>query len=1153
MQLKQLVNHAVSPFKFIAKNKLSPYFLGLSVVVSLVVMLFVLPIINSRGYAQTASDWTNTGSMNEGRSNFGSTLLQNGKVIVFGGQSHTEEGDIILLSSAEIYDPTNGTWNTTGAMNAPRQSFLTVTLPNGKVLITGGVSSGEHVSSSELYDPSNGTWTSAASMPEPRIYATATVLAGGKILVTGGERSNQLSYSTAEIYDPSTDTWSPTGSMNASRSRHTATVLSDGKVLVVGGAYRDNPSSSFVYRTSAEIYDPATGTWSPTGSITSPRFEHTSTLLANGKVLLVGGYIGGDDFASTELYDPVTGTWTAAGDLNNKRRLHTATLLSDGSVLATGGSGNSGTPFYLTSAELYDPVSDTWTNTASLSDARFYHEAILLSNDRVLAVGGNTSGRHLATAELYTALTPNPTWTYTGSMNESRAGFAIALLQNDKVLVTGSSNVLATTTTDLYDSTTGVWNATGSVNIARNDFPTAVTLANGKVLLAGGYGYDNGGVLAAAELYNPTTGAWTYTGSMNVPRTQPTITLLSDGRVLAAGGYDIVNNISVEHASSEIYDPTTETWTLTGSMSSPRYFHRAVLLADGKVLVSGGNGGPTSATALSAELYDPNTGTWTQTGSTQRGRVEHTLTRLNNGKVLVVGSTMSPSSLTELYDPATGIWTASGNLNTGRRYTTSTLLSDGRVLVAGGSTADISQTQLASSELYDPVGGVWSLTTPMNVARVYHSTVLLSDDQVLAVGGNSNGTNLASAELYSKFPPTNTPTPTITPTPAPHDEPTTTANIAPSALENGEYPDPVQVTLSASAASGFSVEDTYYQIDSNAQQPYTGPFTVSDAGEHTIIYWSVDNTGLEETPHKTQTFTISSTVHAAQVSPGQETVTIGNTTVSFSEVTSPGYVLIEELDSNPDGPIPPRYSTLNTFYNITTTATYTGPVTVTVHYIGEDAIQDPRLLHNDGSGWEDITQTSTLIDAGTFTYEIVGISSSLSPFAIVEENQPNKLTSLNPTKVWVGLGGIFGAGAKFDLKAEAYKDTTLVSSGQINSVNLGLVGFGGFSSAKLQTIPFNTFTPVDFPQGSKLSIKVYARTTCTGSLSPLGTARLWYNDSQANSQFGATIGTDAKMYYLRNNFLLGTTVGTGPKKSADVQGGAACSAFKSFGTWTITP
>jgi hypothetical protein len=134
--------------------------------------------------------------------------------------------------------------------------------------------------------------------------------------------------------------------------------------------------------------------------------------------------------------------------------------------------------------------------------------------------------------------------------------------------------------------------------------------------------------------------------------------------------------------------------------------------------------------------------------------------------------------------------------------------------------------------------------------------------------------------------------------------------------------------------------------------------------------------------------------------------------------------------------------------------------------------------------------------------------------------------------------------------AEAYKDNTLVSSGQLNSVQ---VGSGGFNNADLISIPFNSFSPVDFPSGSALKIKVSARNACAGSLLNFGTARLWFNDSQANSHFGATIGTTNNSYYLLDNFLLSTTVGAGPRQDIEVQAGAKCSPFKPFGTWAITP
>jgi hypothetical protein len=160
-----------------------------------------------------------------------------------------------------------------------------------------------------------------------------------------------------------------------------------------------------------------------------------------------------------------------------------------------------------------------------------------------------------------------------------------------------------------------------------------------------------------------------------------------------------------------------------------------------------------------------------------------------------------------------------------------------------------------------------------------------------------------------------------------------------------------------------------------------------------------------------------------------------------------------------------------------------------------------------------------------------------------------QITILNPAEVWLSKG-LLNVGVRFDLLAEVFKDSTLVSSGQLNSVQ---VGSGGFNNADLVSVPFNSFSPVDFPQGSELKIKVSVRNACTGSLPNQGTARLWFNDNQANSHFGATIGTTNNSYYLLDNFLLSTTVGAGPRQNIDVQAGAKCSPFKSFGTWTITP
>lgn len=160
-----------------------------------------------------------------------------------------------------------------------------------------------------------------------------------------------------------------------------------------------------------------------------------------------------------------------------------------------------------------------------------------------------------------------------------------------------------------------------------------------------------------------------------------------------------------------------------------------------------------------------------------------------------------------------------------------------------------------------------------------------------------------------------------------------------------------------------------------------------------------------------------------------------------------------------------------------------------------------------------------------------------------------QLTAVSPAKVWVGLKNSDDVGVKFDLLAEIYKDGNFVTSGEADSL---AAGSSGFNNAKLDTIIFNTFSPIDFPSGSQLSVKLSVRNACVGSGHNSGVARLWYNGSDANSLFDATIGLNDANYYLLDNFLLGTNSGS-IKKTIDVQSGTKCSVFKPFGIWTITP
>jgi hypothetical protein len=341
-----------------------------------------------------------------------------------------------------------------------------------------------------------------------------------------------------------------------------------------------------------------------TGSMTTPRQSHTATLLKDGRVLIAGGFLyvnpngSAVDQASAELYDPSTGSFSATGSMTIARERHTATLLPDGRVLITGGlryDVASRDTTSLVSAELYDPVSGTFTPTGNMIDAQSSHTATLLNNGKVLISGGY--GRGEVRAELY-----EPATGLFSRIDMASAFSQAAPLLNGKILIAGG---FYTSTATLYDPTT---NTADSLGFLARPHPvlshTATLLPTGKVLIAGGatpesYGDD---VLAHAELYDPSRETFETTDSLRAARAAHTATMLPGGLVLIAGGYGNQNGNIAElfnpSPTAELFDPYTETFKFTGRMNASHGNHTATLLANGTVLMTGGN-------TTSAELYLP--------------------------------------------------------------------------------------------------------------------------------------------------------------------------------------------------------------------------------------------------------------------------------------------------------------------------------------------------------------------------------------------------------------------------------------------------------------------------------------------------------------------------------------------------------------------
>ncbi len=324
------------------------------------------------------------------------------------------------------------------------------------------------------------TCADGLALAVPRASHTATPLPGGRVLIVGGcvvDHCDGAAGADSELFDPATGRFTPGAPLSVPRAGHTATALADGRVLVVGGfsGERQPPLAS------AEVYDPTTGRFEATGAMAGRRAEHTATRLRDGRVLIAGGSNGLAVLAGAEIYDPATGRFTAAAPLPGPRSIHGATLLGDGRVLVAGGQSARGT--LIDTAAVYDPATNSWREAGRLDTPKYKLALAPLPDGGALVVGGQTA-------------------------DEPQARLA---------------------RTERFDARSGTFGPGPQMSEPRYKISeSVVALPDGRIVIVGGYG---------AETY--ADGALRVLGAVPGPERQfPAVAVLPDGRVLITGGYD---------------------------------------------------------------------------------------------------------------------------------------------------------------------------------------------------------------------------------------------------------------------------------------------------------------------------------------------------------------------------------------------------------------------------------------------------------------------------------------------------------------------------------------------------------------------------------------------------------------------------------------
>lgn len=318
----------------------------------------------------------------------------------------------------------------------PRAYPVTVVLGDGRIVVSGGMTSAGMTSTTEVFDTELNMWTPGPTMATKRVGHTATVLSDGRVLVTGGDTGNGAT-ATCELMNLTNGASVPVPSMYFARTGHVAVLLESGRVLVTGGT--DWKSGVW---TQAEVFDAATMKWSPAGSMAMSRLFASMHLLQDGSVLVFGG----DSEGTSEKYDPLSNAWSGKAAMSSKRSRLGSEMLGDGRVIAAGGLSVD-TP--QRSAEIYDPGVNSWSSAGNMSSARASFSLTKLRNGELLAAGSSSKLGTTASCELFNP--SNSTWYFSESMNWSRGAHGHVVVSCGSVFVIGGlSGSTVTATVEVF-------------------------------------------------------------------------------------------------------------------------------------------------------------------------------------------------------------------------------------------------------------------------------------------------------------------------------------------------------------------------------------------------------------------------------------------------------------------------------------------------------------------------------------------------------------------------------------------------------------------------------------------------------------------------------------------------------------------------------